>query len=171
MLQMNMLSGEIFFFAACHSLGTPFTDLTPPYIQPLFFFSSESLTCWILTPTQGACWALVKALLSWARQNISLDMLLLGQLLHNCILTIYSKFMIKDSVSIPLWDMGKMLITKLNTHPEITSAIFNFLRNPSRSLNALLLFPLKTSRENDVEVFYPFPLRLTIFPLLSSTII
>lgn len=32
MLQMKMLSGEIFFLAACHSLDTPFTDPTPPYI-------------------------------------------------------------------------------------------------------------------------------------------
>lgn len=69
-----------------------------------------------------------------------------------------SKFMIKDSVSIPLWDVGKMLTTKLNTNSEITSAIFNFLGNLSRSLKVLLLFPLKTSRENYVEVFHSSPL-------------
>lgn len=72
-----------------------------------------------------------------------------------------SKFMIKDPVSIPLWDVGKMLMTKLNTNSEITAAIFKFLGNLSRSLTGLLLSPLKTSWENDMEVFHPFPLRLT----------
>lgn len=62
-----------------------------------------------------------------------------------------SKLMIKDSVCIPLWDVGKIFITKPNTNSELTATIFGFLGNFSTSLTALLLSTLKASRGNDVK--------------------
>lgn len=73
-----------------------------------------------------------------------------------------SKLMIKESVCIPLLHAGKIFITKPNTNSELTSKMFDFLGNFSRSLTAFLLFTLKTNTENYMEVLcHPFPLGLT----------
>lgn len=82
--------------------------------------------------------------------------------------------MIKDSVCIPLWDVGKIFITKPNTNSELTATIFGFLGNFSTSLTALLLSTLKAGRENDVKfwlyvIHFQYGLPEHSFPLLSST--